>query len=272
MNNEERTSLLHRREFSDEPDLSNSRSSSFDSRRRNGFSYLFPTAKESPWYVASPMTAHVIRESITTTTPKVKRSRSRSFNDYITPSDDYLSTPMGSSNLRIPPLNQGRNPPIPGGTKSTPRLETSLELSEDDSEKEEMGTPIWVAIMYGIINATIVMPVIMSFGSIIYRNEAFQPYMPVLIKLTLVSGLVHQLCFSTFSSLPFAVGQVQDAGLIFLSSMAKDMVVYCRQRDYDDETLLATVTIGLATCTAVLYVAITVEDLVLLEFQVVSLL
>ena len=34
------------------------------------------------------------------------------------------------------------------------------------------------------------------------------------------SSLVHQLGFLLFSSLPFAIGTVQDAGLIFLSSMA----------------------------------------------------
>jgi SulP family sulfate permease len=92
----------------------------------------------------------------------------------------------------------------------------------------------------------------MSFGSIIYRDEAFAPYMPVLIKLTVVSGMVHQVCFSTFSTLPFAVGQVQDAGLIFLSSMARSIVQYCQNQGYDDEALLATVTIGLGIATALL--------------------
>ena len=92
----------------------------------------------------------------------------------------------------------------------------------------------------------------MSFGNIIYRDVAFQPYLPTLIKLTTISGIVHQLCFSTISSLPFAVGQVQDAGLIFLSKMASDIVIYCKQHDYDDEHILATTTIGLSLCTALL--------------------
>ncbi len=118
--------------------------------------------------------------------------------------------------------------------------------------KLAVGNPIWISIMYGMINATIVLPVLMSFGSIIYQNEAYQPYINQLIKLTIVSGMVHQICFSTVSSLPFAVGQVQDAGLIFLSSMATDMVNYCHSRDYNDQALLATATIGLGICTAVL--------------------
>jgi MFS superfamily sulfate permease-like transporter len=123
--------------------------------------------------------------------------------------------------------------------------------------EKEKDHPIWISFMYGMINATIVMPVVMSFGSIIYRNEVFHPYMPVLIKLTLISGVVHQVCFSSLSSLPFAVGSVQDAGLIFLSSMAGQMVEYCKSQqqkddDYSDDRLLATVTVGLATATAIL--------------------
>lgn len=59
-----------------------------------------------------------------------------------------------------------------------------------------------------------------SFGTIIYHDAAYGPYLPTLIKLTVISSMVHQLCFSTFSSLPYSIGQVQDAGLIFLSAMA----------------------------------------------------
>jgi SulP family sulfate permease len=114
--------------------------------------------------------------------------------------------------------------------------------------------------MYGLINASIVLPVLMSFASIIYRDPAFGPFMPVLTRLVLVSGLVHQLCFSTFSSLPFAIGQVQDAGLIFLSSMASSVVSFltspANSASYDDLQLLATVTIGLSLATAALGVGL----------------
>lgn len=113
-----------------------------------------------------------------------------------------------------------------------------------------------VSVVYGAINAIIVLPILMSFGSIIYRDDAFAPYMPVLVKLTIVSGVVHQLCFSTISSLPFAVGQVQDAGLIFLSSMATTMVQYSHEQGHDAETMLATVTVGLSVATALLGVGL----------------
>jgi MFS superfamily sulfate permease-like transporter len=110
--------------------------------------------------------------------------------------------------------------------------------------------------MYGLINAAVVLPVMMSFGTIIYHDEAFSPYLPTLIKLTLISSMVHQLCFSTFSSLPYAIGQVQDAGLIFLSAMSTMVSDYTNKHGYDDDHMLATATVGLSLCTAILGVGL----------------
>ena len=139
---------------------------------------------------------------------------------------------------------------------SKPIPQVSKQDDEGEREPNDISNYLTSA-LYGIINAFIVLPVLMSFGSIIYRDEAFAPYMPVLVKLTVVSGMVHQLCFSSISGLPFAVGQVQDAGLIFLSSMAGSLVEYCKSRhhqdnDNDDEVMLATVTVGLSLATALL--------------------
>lgn len=127
----------------------------------------------------------------------------------------------------------------------------------EDNETPEPSTSssniLIINIMYGIINATIVIPVVMSFGNIIYQDSFFGPFAPVLIKLTMVSGVVHQFCFSALSSLPFAIGSVQDAGLIFLSSMATSMVQHCQMNNlHDDEVILATVTVGLGLASLVL--------------------
>ena len=116
----------------------------------------------------------------------------------------------------------------------------------------EPPNPPSISITYGLINSAIVLPVLISFGSIIYHDEFFRPYIPLLVKLCVVSGTVHQIVFSTFSSLPFSVGQVQDAGLIFLSKIASDLVRRCKEKEHDDEEILATVTIGLGLCTALL--------------------
>ena len=130
--------------------------------------------------------------------------------------------------------------------------EDSVDSHDITDPFKGQSTPLPVSLLYGIINAAVILPVILSFGSIIYRDPFFRPYLPVLIKLTLISGVVHQICFSTFSSLPFAVGQVQDAGLIFLSAMAGDMANRCIERGYEDDVILATVTVGLGLFTALL--------------------
>jgi len=106
--------------------------------------------------------------------------------------------------------------------------------------------------MYGMINAAVVLPVMMSFGTIIYHDPVFEPYLPNLIKLTLVSSMVHQLCFSTFSSLPYSIGQVQDAGLIFLSAISSSFAKSGQKYGWEPSQLLATSTIGLSMCTACL--------------------
>ena len=87
--------------------------------------------------------------------------------------------------------------------------------------------------MYGVMNGLMVIPIGVSFCAIIFNNTHFQAfsyrlvvnfyrrsifmnmiykrqiYMPKLVKLVLFSSVVHQLCFSKFSSLPFAIGQVK---------------------------------------------------------------
>lgn len=54
----------------------------------------------------------------------------------------------------------------------------------------------------------------------IFGHDVFQPHINALSKLVILSSVVHQFCFTIFSSLPFSIGQVQDAGLIFLSAMS----------------------------------------------------
>jgi hypothetical protein len=125
-------------------------------------------------------------------------------------------------------------------------------LNDLKAEFAKESNPTSVCIMYGLINAIIVLPVIMSFGNIIFHDEFFKPYLPVLVELTIISGVVHQIMFSSFSMLPFSVGSVQDAGLIFLSTMASSIVHYCKERNHDDETILATTLIGLSLSTAIL--------------------
>lgn len=135
---------------------------------------------------------------------------------------------------------------------------TSDIVNDLKKEFEKTSNPAHISIMYGLVNTIIVLPVLMSFGSIIYSDAFFRPYLPILVKLTVLSGAVHQICFSTFSTLPFSVGQVQDAGLIFLSTIASNIVAYCKDQGCSDEQILATALIGLSSFTAILGVGLIV--------------
>lgn len=188
---------------------------------------------------------------------RIPRRRSRSFNDFIDQRDrdfeDDEDSPLKDAKTHKPKrsVDWNKEKMVLSPRKFYGDSDSDASREKDIySEVDDM--PFYMSVLYGAINCTIVLPVIMSFGNIIYRDNAFADYMPVLIKLTLFSGMVHQLCFSVFSTLKFAVGSVQDAGLIFLSKMAHDMVRYCRDNNYDDEVMLATVTVGLGLSAAAL--------------------
>ncbi|KAG7393468.1 hypothetical protein PHYBOEH_006072 [Phytophthora boehmeriae] len=87
-----------------------------------------------------------------------------------------------------------------------------------------------------------------GYALIIFSHPTFAVYTPALSKLVVFSSAVHQVIFTLLSSLPFAIGQVQDAGLIFLSTMATSI---CNSlgEDASTEAKVATtvVTIGIAT-------------------------
>lgn len=103
-------------------------------------------------------------------------------------------------------------------------------------------------ILYGIIGSLMCLPITISFCSIIFKDSAFSSSISLLVKLVLFSSFVHQCCFSIFSNLPFAVGQVQDAGLIFLSAMASNIAANIN----NPENLLPTTLFILALSSAIL--------------------
>ena len=81
-----------------------------------------------------------------------------------------------------------------------------------------------LAVLYGVVATAMAAPVMMSFASIIFSDVFFAPFLPHLVKLVVCSAAVHQICYVCSSTMAFAVGQVQDAGLIFLSAMARLVV------------------------------------------------
>ena len=69
-------------------------------------------------------------------------------------------------------------------------------------------------------------------------------------KLALLASGIHQTVFTMKSTLPFAVGQVQDVGLIFLSAMASSIARICDDAGRSREEALGTSLLTLAICTS----------------------
>jgi len=76
--------------------------------------------------------------------------------------------------------------------------------------------------------------------------------MNALSKFVIFSSLMHQLGFLLFSSLNFAIGTVQDAGLIFLSSMSNTIANNILDDGGTKEEVLSTTLVLLSLGTAML--------------------
>ena len=131
-------------------------------------------------------------------------------------------------------------------------------LPQNEPAGESRFSTLLQGILFGMINGVIILPVLVGFAHIIFRDPFFEPYIGSLTKLVFFSAAVHQAGFSIGSSLPFAIGQVQDAGLIFLSAMATSIVKICKDRDATDDEILATVLCTLAISTTALGLALIV--------------
>lgn len=74
--------------------------------------------------------------------------------------------------------------------------------------------------------------------------------MSSLSKLVFFGSALHQLTFSLSSSLPFAIGQVQDVGLIFLSAMSTRVVdSLAAKGEHRDSVLLTTTLLAMTIST-----------------------
>ncbi|CAM9457545.1 unnamed protein product, partial [Ectocarpus sp. 13 AM-2016] len=144
----------------------------------------------------------------------------------------------------------GRMPGTAGTTAAVPAAEKKRPPLLPES--------VVRGLAYGMVNGILLPPVMVSFAAMIFRDPAFTPHLPRLVKLVLFSGAVHMACFGTLSSLKFAVGSVQDAGLIFLSAISSAVVAFSREQGVDEAGMLSTSCFVLCTCTGVLGVALVV--------------
>ena len=104
--------------------------------------------------------------------------------------------------------------------------------------------------IYGVINAILAVPALYGYAAVIFSAPVYGPIQGPLSKAVVLSSAVHQVVFALRSTLPFAIGQVQDAGLIFLSKMACDIADHMAHEPAEHLLATALVTLSLSTALA----------------------
>lgn len=138
--------------------------------------------------------------------------------------------------------------PVPGSSEPTDSDVVRLHQMILSSWR-----PFLYYIVYAIVNVIISVPGLYGYSAIIFNHPVFLPHMNTLAKLVIFSSAVHQLSFTSFSSLnTFAIGTVQDAGLIFLSTMANTLATAILNDDGSEAQVISTVLVLLSLSTATL--------------------
>jgi hypothetical protein len=128
-------------------------------------------------------------------------------------------------------------------------------LLEEDMETQPVLS--WgMGALYGLVNTILTVPCMYGYAAIIFSHPAFASHRTQLTSLVILSSAVHQTVFTSCSTLPFAIGQVQDAGLIFLSSMAGTIADRGVHEGWGVDAILATTLVSLALSTSALGVAL----------------
>jgi MFS superfamily sulfate permease-like transporter/CRP-like cAMP-binding protein len=105
--------------------------------------------------------------------------------------------------------------------------------------------------IYGLINAVVGIPTMVSFAAIVFAHPTYKPFLGKLARFSFLSAAAHQLVFALLSTLPFAVGQPQDTGLIVLSAIATSVADYGLERALSARVVLATALVTLSVATLI---------------------
>lgn len=110
-------------------------------------------------------------------------------------------------------------------------------------------TPASKAAVFGTINAIAGIPALVAYAAIVFRHPVYAPYVDLLCKMFFISSALHQSVFCLLSTIPFAMGQVQDVGIIFLSAMGTSVAEIVLGEGKDAPTALGTALLTMTTST-----------------------
>ena len=138
-----------------------------------------------------------------------------------------LPTVVSPPNLNITNIdlnNDLTSPLITSDTTRTNHFNSTTNIVNSTQTKE---TNYLLAIIYGIVNTILTVPCMYGYALIIFSDPFFAPHLPMLCKLVLFSSAVHQIVFSISSTLPFAIGQVQDAVGVLVPLFFQKQLLLC---------------------------------------------
>ena len=168
---------------------------------------------------------------------------------------------------RIWSFQDARRSKAASATSKSPKIQKSNNLDNSSATTSPISTPptnksssanhpgsqrFMYYIIYALVNVIISAPGLYGYAAVIFNNPVFDSHMNALSKLVLFSSLIHQLGFILFSGLDFAIGTVQDAGLIFLSSMANNIANTMLADGHSEKEILSTTLVLLSLGTALL--------------------
>lgn len=136
-------------------------------------------------------------------------------------------------------------------TKGSKTQLSSSSSSTDDNDKKGIEHYTF-CLIYAVVNVVIAVPGLFGYAAVIFNHPIYSDHMNALSKLLIFSSMIHQLGFFLFSSLPFAIGTVQDAGLIFLSAMANTVADKMIADGHTESEILSTALALLCLGTALL--------------------
>jgi SulP family sulfate permease len=89
------------------------------------------------------------------------------------------------------------------GSELLADAEADAEIAGKTAAKKGRFDGFMVALLFGALNAIIIVPVMVAYTNIIFRDQFFRPYLPGLVKLVFFSSIMHQVAFTSLSTLKF---------------------------------------------------------------------
>jgi hypothetical protein len=117
-----------------------------------------------------------------------------------------------------------------------PQSENDLLHPAKDAAQPSVNNKSWseqvaYSTVFALVNVIIGLPCLYGYATVIFHHSVYVPYWSAISKLIICSSLLFQLIFTCCSALPFVIGAVQDAGLVYLSHMATTIAVIILQDD-----------------------------------------